>query len=106
MKTIEYNKLIRDRIPQVIGKAGKQAIIEKAKGGELLKLLNIKLEEELNEYKESGNIEELADLVEVVYGILDNKGVSIEEFERIRQEKNDKRGAFKEGLVLIKVIEE
>lgn len=61
MKTIEYNKLIRDRIPEIIEKAGKQAIVEKVNGDELLKLLNIKLEEELNEYKESGSIEELAD---------------------------------------------
>ncbi|WP_072974551.1 nucleoside triphosphate pyrophosphohydrolase [Tissierella praeacuta] len=61
MKTIEYNKLIRDRIPEIIEKAGKQAIVEKVNRDELLKLLNIKLEEELNEYKESGSIEELAD---------------------------------------------
>lgn len=106
MKIIEYNKLIRDRIPEIIEKAGKQAVVEKAKGDELLKLLNIKLEEELNEYKESESIEELADLIEVVYGILNHKGVPIEEFEKIRQEKNEKRGAFNEGLVLIKVIGE
>lgn len=105
MKTIEYNKLIRDKIPEIIEKAGKQAIVEKVNGDELFKLLNIKLEEELNEYKESGSVEELADLVEVIYGILNHKGVSIEEFEKIRQEKNEKRGTFKEGLVLIKVIE-
>lgn len=106
MKSIEYNKLVRDRIPEIIEKAGKQAIVEKVGESQLIKLLNKKLEEELIEYLESGNVEELADLVEVVYGILDHKGVSIEEFERIRQEKNEKRGAFREGLVLIKVIEQ
>ena len=106
MKTIEYNKLIRDRIPEIIEKDGKTAIVEKAQGGELLRLLNEKLSEELAEYKESESIEELADLVEVVYGILNHKEISIEEFEKIRHEKNEKRGGFKEGLVLIKVIEE
>lgn len=106
MKTIVYNKLIRDKIPEIIEKAGKKAIIEKADGQELLKLLNDKLIEELNEYEESGNVEELADLVEVIYGILDYKGISIEEFEEMRLEKNKHRGSFKEGLVLLKVIEE
>jgi len=106
MKTIEYNKLIRDKIPEIIEKSGKTAIVEKVEGEELFRLLNTKLEEELDEYKESKSIEELADLVEVIYGILDQKNVSIEEFERIRQEKNAKRGAFKEGLVLKKVIED
>lgn len=106
MKTIVYNKLIRDRIPEIIEKSGKKAIVEKADGGKILDLLNTKLKEELDEYKESGNIEELADLVEVVYGILDFKGITLEEFENIREEKNKARGAFKEGLVLLKVLED
>ena len=106
MKTIDYNKLIRDRIPEIIEKSGKKAIIEKTSGEKLLKLLNTKLYEELKEYKESGSIEELADLVEVVYGILYFKGITLKEFENIREEKNRERGAFKEGLVLLKVIEE
>lgn len=106
MKIIEYNKLIRDKIPEIIKKSGKEAIIEKVTGEELLKLLNIKLDEELAEYKENEDIEELADIVEVIYGILNYKGVSLEEFEKIREEKNIKRGAFKEGLVLKKVIED
>ncbi len=106
MKTIEYNKLIRDRIPEIIEKSGKEAVVEKAEGDHLLDLLNLKLDEELAEYKESGNIEELADLVEVIYGILECKGILIDNFETIRKDKVAKRGAFKEGLVLKKVIEE
>ena len=106
MKTIIYNKLIRDKIPEIIEKYGKKAIVEKVDGQELLELLNDKLTEELDEYRESGNVEELADLVEVTYGILDYKGISIEEFEEMRLKKNKQRGAFREGLVLLKVIEE
>lgn len=105
MKTIEYNKLIRDKIPEIIENSGKKAIVEQTSGDELLELLKIKLEEELTEYKESGDIEELADLVEVVYGILYHEGITIEEFEVIRKDKSDKRGEFKEGFLLKKVIE-
>ena len=105
MTEINYNKLIRDKIPEIIKDSGKTPIVEKAIGEELLELLNTKLMEELEEYNSSGKIEELADLVEVIYGILKHKGTSLEEFESIRQEKKFKRGAFDKGLVLVKVID-
>lgn len=103
---IIYNKLIRDNIPEIIQKSGKIAIVEIAEDEELLNFLNTKLSEELKEYNASGDVEELADLVEVVHAILDQKGVSIEQFKSIREEKNQKIGAFKKGLVLLKVIED
>lgn len=106
MKEIIYNKLIRDKIPEIIEESGKTAIVEIAEGEDLLNLLNAKLSEELEEYNVSGDIEELADLVEVVHAILDQKGVTIEQFDSIRKEKNQNRGAFKKGLVLLKVIED
>jgi len=100
-----YNKLIRDKIPEIIEQSGKQAIIEKVTGEEYMKLLNEKLCEELKEFMESQSVEELADLVEVVYAILDYKNVSIKDFETIRQQKATKRGTFKEKLLLKEVIE-
>lgn len=103
---IEYNKLIRDKIPEIIERAGKKVIVEKVEGEQLLDLLNKKLEEELREYKESGSIEELADMVEIIYGILNYLGISLEDFEVLRQDKNYKRGSFKKGLVLKKVVED
>ena len=106
MKTIKYNKLIRDKIPEIIESSGKKAIVKKIQDEELLNLLNKKLFEELKEYEESGEVEELADLVEVVQAILDYKNVSIEDFNKIRAKKNESRGAFKEGLLLIEVVEE
>ena len=106
MKEIIYNKLIRDKIPEIIKNSGKTPIIEKVKGEELLKLLNSKLIEELEEYNSSGEIEELADLVEVVQAILKYKGISLDKFESIKEDKKLKRGAFENGLVLVKVLEE
>jgi len=99
-----YNKLIRDKIPQIIEQSGKQAIIQEVSGKEYLELLNAKLGEELQEYLDSQSIEELADLVEVVYAILDDKNVSLQEFELIRKQKVIERGAFKEKLLLKEVI--
>ncbi|MGI6679452.1 MAG: hypothetical protein ACOX2Q_10495 [Dehalobacterium sp.] len=68
-------------------------------------MLNIKLSEELAEYQDGNSIEELADLVEVVYAILEFQGVSLTEFEKIRQDKISSKGAFKEKLFLKEVIE-
>ena len=55
---------------------------------------------------EDNNVEELADIVEVIYGILDSKNVSIEDFESIRKNKIEKRGAFKERIFLEKVLDD
>ncbi|MDQ7095468.1 DUF429 domain-containing protein [Desulfosporosinus sp. PR] len=96
-----YNKLVRDKIPQIIEDSGKKAIIEKVSGTGYLDLL--KLGEELQEYLDSQKVEELADLVEVVYAILDYKGVSRQEFESIRKQKVEERGAFRDRLLLKEV---
>ena len=60
----------------------------------------MKIQEELAEYLESGDVEELADLEEVLRAILDINGITYEEFEKIRQEKVNKRGAFKDRIYL------
>jgi len=102
--TIKYDKLIRDRIPEIIEATGRKAIVETLDKDNFQKYLNIKLREEMEEYLEDGSVEELADLVEVVYALLDCKGISYEEFERIRVAKVDERGAFKKRLLLKEVI--
>jgi predicted house-cleaning noncanonical NTP pyrophosphatase (MazG superfamily) len=65
MTTKKYNKLIRDKIPQIIEQSGKKAIVKQLDSTQYIAQLNSKLGEELDEYLESGNVEELADLVEV-----------------------------------------
>ena len=98
MKT--YNKLVRDKIPEIIKENGEVANTRILDDDEYIQALNVKLKEEVNEYLESGSVEELADIVEVIYGILHSKGVSIDEFERIRLDKVEKRGAFKDKIFL------
>lgn len=106
MKVKKYDKLIRDNIPEIIKNSGKKVITKRLSDEEYIEALNSKLVEELQEYLESSSVEELADLVEVVYGILDCKGVSIDEFENVRKNKNRERGAFRERLLLVEVIED
>jgi Uncharacterized conserved protein len=102
---MKYNKLVRDNIPELIKSEGREAVIERLDDNQYREFLNVKLGEELKEYLESEEVEELADLVEVIYAVLDYKNVSINEFEKIRMEKNQKRGAFKERLLLKEIIE-
>jgi predicted house-cleaning noncanonical NTP pyrophosphatase (MazG superfamily) len=104
---IVYNKLIRDKIPQIIESKGKKAEVRVMDSDEYTKMLNVKLQEELDEYKEvkdeGDQVAELADLVEVVYAILENKGVSVDDFEKVRLAKQAERGGFKARLLLVKV---
>lgn len=101
-----YNKLVRDKIPAIINADnGKTCKIRILSDEEYLKELNTKMQEELKEYLESGEVEELADLEEVLRGILDAKNVSYENFEKIRKLKVEKRGAFKEKIFLESVSE-
>lgn len=95
-----YNKLVRDKIPEIINKNGSICVIKILNNEEYLKSLNIKLEEELKEYLESGDVEELADLEEVLRAILDAKKIDYTDFEKIRNSKNEKRGSFKKKIFL------
>lgn len=103
-KVIKYDKLIRDRIPEIIEKHGNKAVVEVLDKQNFPKYLKLKLAEESQEYLESDNVEELADLVEVVYALLDCAGVSRTEFEAIRKAKLEERGGFKKKLLLKEVI--
>ena len=68
-------------------------------------MVDAKLDEELAEYHRGQNIEELADMLEVIYAAAVARGYSLEELERVRAEKAVKRGAFREKIFLQEVIE-
>lgn len=99
----EYNKLVRDKIPEIIYNNGENPKTRILDNIEYKKELDRKLLEEVNEYLKDDNIEELADIEEVLLAILSYKDTSIEEFEKIRKEKENKRGAFKKRIYLEKV---
>ncbi|MBC2579163.1 nucleoside triphosphate pyrophosphohydrolase [Clostridium sp. DJ247] len=100
-----YNKLVRDKIPQVIEAAGKKFDVRKVGKEEHYKLLEVKLEEEVKEFLENKNLEELADIMEVLFGLAENMGYSEEELLQKRLEKKKERGGFREGIVLERVYE-
>lgn len=95
-----YNKLVRDKITDIIEADGRVAKYRILDNSEYRQELNKKLQEEVKEYLEDNNVEELADIVEVIYGILSSMNVSIQEFEEIRINKQEKRGAFEKKIYL------
>lgn len=101
-----YNKLVRDKIPEIIRATGKNCDIRVAEKEEQLKLLESKLSEEVGEYMEAKNLEELSDVMEVLFGLAKNLGYSEEELINKRLEKREERGGFEEGIVLEKVWEQ
>ncbi|WP_054026567.1 nucleoside triphosphate pyrophosphohydrolase [Bacillus sp. FJAT-28004] len=102
-----YNKLVRDRIPEIIKEQGNTLSTRILENEEYLNELRTKLQEETNEYLEAESsaeaIEELADIMELLYALAEVYGVTSEMLEQIRAEKAEKRGGFKERVYLIEV---
>ena len=95
-----YNKLVRDKIIDIIEAEGRIAKYRILEDEEYRQALNKKLQEEVKEYLEDNSVEELADIVEVVYGILNYMNVSVKDFEKIRMDKREKRGTFEKRIFL------
>jgi predicted house-cleaning noncanonical NTP pyrophosphatase (MazG superfamily) len=102
-----YNKLVRDKIPQIIESENKKFSTKVLNDEDYIKYLKVKAYEELNEYcsadTDSEALEELADLLEVIWALSKKHGSSIEEVEALRIEKAEKRGGFQEKVFLIEV---
>ena len=103
--TITYNKLVRDRIPEIIQSSGKKCSTEILSDEEYLKFVDAKLDEELAEYHKDQNIEELADLLEVIHAAALARGYTLDELEQVRSEKATKRGGFEKRILLKEVYE-
>lgn len=95
-----YNKLVRDKIPEIMINGGSKPVIHILNDAEYLTELHKKLLEEVNEYLLDNNIEELADIMEVFYAILRAKHIDVEELEKVRLSKANKRGVFDEKIFL------
>jgi predicted house-cleaning noncanonical NTP pyrophosphatase (MazG superfamily) len=92
-------KLVRDRIPEIILRKGLVPIVETASPQDYDRYVRAKLEEELAEYLSSGDVVELADLVEVCFAATALHGVGPDELLAIARDKRQQRGGFDDRLV-------
>ena len=95
-----YNKLVRDKIPSIIEGKGETANTHIADDKEFEEKLHAKLKEEVEEFLEDESLEELADVMEVIYKIIEVHKFSMEEVERVRIEKKLDKGGFENKIIL------
>ena len=100
-----YNKLVRDKIPEIMISNGVTPVTETLNDVDYIAALEKKLNEEVDEYHNDKNIEELADLLELIRAATIARGYTLEELEAVRANKAEKRGRFKQKILLIETIE-
>ncbi|MBI3588998.1 MAG: nucleoside triphosphate pyrophosphohydrolase [Candidatus Liptonbacteria bacterium] len=97
---MKYDKLVRNRIPDIIRAKGGQPKTHTASETEYAAKLTEKLREEVEEFLRDRNPEELADILEVVKALAETQGRKLEDIERMRVEKEEERGGFDERIIL------
>lgn len=95
-----HNKLVRDRIPKIIETAGKLCVTHILTDEEYIAELETKLNEEVAEYQADKNLEEMADVLEVLQAICIVRGYSLEELETTRSKKAKEHGGFRDKIFL------
>lgn len=95
-----HNKLVRDKIPEIIEGDGKTCVTHILSDEEYIVALETKLNEEVAEYQADKNLEEMADILEVLQAICVAKGYSLDELEAMRKKKSDERGGFSDKIFL------
>ena len=96
-----YNKLVRDKIPAIIEANGQKPVIRILDQEEYIDSLEQKLDEEVQEFHKDKNLEELADILEVVYALTEAKGYTCKDLADVCDKKRDVRGGFRERIYLV-----
>lgn len=103
----KYDKLVRDRIPEILAAADLHAKVRKLEPDERMPALRAKLVEEFAEsisaFGHEAALEELADILEVILAIAAEHGATPADLEAARAKKFAERGGFSEGWFLIEV---
>ena len=101
--SMKHNKLVRDKIPEIIAKRGDRPVTHTLGPDAYRQELQRKLQEEVAEFCESGQVEELADILEVVVALAAVEEVSQVQLEEMRKRKRKERGGFDQRVFLIEI---
>ncbi len=97
----KYNKLVRDKIPEIMLSSGAKPVTKILNDDEYILYLEKKLDEEVTEYHQDKNLEELADILEVIYALCENQGYSKDKLLSVYRKKHQDRGGFAKKIFLI-----
>ncbi len=97
---MKYDKLVRDKIPEIIEQKGGKYKIRLAGSEEYWNKLKVKLTEEVAEFLESESHEEIADVLEVLQAAAEHKGYEWHTVLATQKKKSDERGGFKKRIIL------
>lgn len=100
---IIINKLVRDKIPEIIEASGQKCECKILSEEDVIFALETKLDEELAEYREDHSIEELADILEVILALTKARGYSMDELADTFKKKRAERGGFYDRIYLTKI---
>lgn len=97
---MKYNKLVRDKIPEYIQKKGGKPVFRLASTDEYWNKLKEKLLEEVEEFNRDENIEEIADILEVIEAIIKHKNFKRKHIDTVKLTKVQEKGGFKKRIIL------
>jgi predicted house-cleaning noncanonical NTP pyrophosphatase (MazG superfamily) len=101
---VKYAKLVRDKIPEIITRSGDRPVTRVLDANVYQQELRRKLQEEVTEFIESENIGELVDILEVLYTLAAEGGISPPQLEEMRKQKRKERGGFDCRIFLVEII--
>lgn len=103
---MKYDKLVRDKIPEIIEKDGKKAVTRELTDEEYKIYLEKKLDEEVAEFHESKSLEELADITEVIEALCKTLGYTKDDLWAVKWNKKYNRGNFSRKVLLEEIRDE
>jgi predicted house-cleaning noncanonical NTP pyrophosphatase (MazG superfamily) len=102
---MKFDKLVRDKIPAIIEKKGKRVASHIADEIEYWTKLTDKLQEEVDEFMADQKMEELSDILEVIYAICEHQGYKLSDLETARATKHKEKGGFVKKIILDEVTD-
>lgn len=100
---MDYPKLVRDKVPDLIEETGAKPIIHTANDEEYFQLLKVKFKEEVEEFINSNNVEDLADVIEVIDAIIKAEKFNRDQLESFRKYKVNVKGKFDKRIIIDKI---